>query len=189
MTPIITHYSRHLRILSTLSERLLFSRTSFEMRSCVVLIRMNRLEKNESINTLHQKYQYCGLCMCYVYQFSSYCDAVKNLLVSYSVVSLMADARIWIIFSPWYRWQLTTHPETKLHIAQLHVNCCCYLCPRNTKTYSKHFHTHTLWRAFCVCVCVSVRALLYICPCENKLNMRVFHFCICQKVVLAGPHV
>lgn len=38
-------------------------------------------------------------------------------------------------------------------------------------------------------VCVSVRVLLYFCPRENKLNLRVFHFCIRQKVILAAPRV
>lgn len=100
-----------------------------------------------------------------------------------SVLSLMADAWIWIIFSPWYRWQLATHPETKHHILQLHVNRYRYLCPRNTKTYSNHFHAHTLWRALSFSL-----SLLYSYSCENQLNFTRPHFCICWKVILTSPH-
>lgn len=103
-------------------------------------------------------------------QFWSHCDAARSLLVSFSVVSLKADARIWITFSLWYCWQLTTHPETKHHILQLHVNCCCYLCPRNTKTYSIRFHAHTLWRA--VSVCVLSHFFFFFCLCEKHFNFK-----------------
>lgn len=66
------------------------------MRSCSVsfkeLIRINR--KEWQYQYLASKVSKIIFWTMYVYQFSSYCDAVRSLLVSFSVVSLMADARI-----------------------------------------------------------------------------------------------
>lgn len=162
-TPISAPNSRHFRIWSTF---LYFSRTSFEMRSCSVSFKeMTQINRVAGSAPSTENTKILILWTVYVHQLHVAVMPWGVLLVSFTVVSLMSDAKIWIIFSPWYRWQLATHPETKHHTLQLHVNCCCYLCPRNTKTSSNHFHAHILWRVVCVCVCSAAS----ICVCTFYL--------------------